>query len=261
MESIGKNLFFSVLGSGSRGNSVFVKSPEAKILFDAGLSGREIEKRLDLIGESPEELTALVVSHEHSDHIKGIGVLSRRYNLPVYANEKTHEASASDVKKLFETRFFNSGNPFDLNDITIHPFSISHDAEDPCGFTIQYCKSKLGLATDLGVATALVKTRLKDCTGIVLEANHDPALLASGSYPWALKQRIKSRVGHLSNQDARDLIGEIVSEKLKNIVLGHISNENNCHEKALSTVSEALKDVDLKLVSALQDEPTSVFSI
>lgn len=252
---------FSVLASGSSGNCVFVSSGSTNILFDAGLSGKEIEKRMAVIGKNTADISAIVISHEHNDHIKGAGVLSRRYNIPVYGTPKTIEHSQSCVKKLYETKFFNSGTPFFIDEVRINPFSISHDAADPCGFTIKSSGSKLGIATDLGISTHLVKARLQNCTGIILEANHDPELLASGPYPWPLKQRVKSRSGHLSNQEARDLLGEILNKNLKNIVLGHLSMENNCPHLALETVSQAIKEFRSEIVNAAQDKPTSLFSI
>jgi phosphoribosyl 1,2-cyclic phosphodiesterase len=256
-----QNIYFSVLASGSSGNSIFVSNNKTKILIDAGLSGIEIEKRLALIGEDPKNIQAIIITHEHIDHIKGAGVLSRRFKIPVYTNKKTLLASEGCLKKPCETNFFESGTPFFVGEMRINPFSISHDAADPCGFTIKTQNSKLGIATDLGIATSLVKTRLKNCTGLILEANHDPFLLANGSYPWSLKQRIKGRTGHLSNEDARDLLGEVAGKNLKNIVLGHLSKENNCPIKALSIVSQAIKDLNSELTNASEEKPTSIFNI
>lgn len=255
------NISFSVLASGSSGNSIFVSTNKTKILIDAGLSGAEIQKRLAIIGEDPASIQAIIITHEHIDHIKGAGVLSRRFKIPVYGNEKTLSASAACMKIPCETKFFESGTPFFIGEMRINPFSISHDASDPCGFTIKSGNSKLGIATDLGIATNLVKTRLKNCTGLVLEANHDPYLLANGTYPWSLKQRIKGRTGHLSNEEARDLLGEIAGRNLRNIILGHLSKENNCPEKALSTVSQAIKNFNSNLLNACDEKPTSIFKI
>ena len=252
---------FSVLASGSSGNSVFVTDSSTRILFDAGLSGKEIEKRLLAIGEDPKRLSAIVVSHEHTDHIKGVGVLSRRYKIPVFATKKTMSASEATIKNPHEKKFFNPGTSFCIGEIKVNPFSVSHDACDPCGFSIVRGDSKLGIATDLGIATTLVKTRLKNCNGLVLEANHDPELLACGPYPWSLKQRIKSRSGHLSNQEARDLLGEILHPCLEKIILGHLSNENNNPQKAIDTVTQALKDSKSELLNARQDIPTQLFHL
>ncbi|MCB9480800.1 MAG: MBL fold metallo-hydrolase [Desulfobacteraceae bacterium] len=254
-------MYFSVLASGSTGNSIFVSNNNTKILIDAGLSGAEIQKRLAIIGEDPENIQAIIITHEHTDHVKGAGVLSRRFKIPVYGNKRTLSASASCIKTPCETKFFESGTPFFIGEMRINPFSISHDASDPCGFTIKSGNSKLGIATDLGTATALVKTRLKNCTGLVLEANHDPYLLATGPYPWSLKQRVKGRTGHLSNEEARDLLGEIAGKNLKNIILGHLSKENNCPAKALSIVSQALNNHNSRLLNATDEKPTSIFQI
>ena len=258
--SANQNLSFSVLASGSSGNSVFVSDSHTKILFDAGLSGKEIEKRLAQIGEDPKEITCIVVSHEHIDHIKGAGVLSRRYKIPVYGTKKTLISSEATIKQPHEKKFFNSGTPFFIGEIKINPFSISHDASDPCGFAISRFNSKLGIATDLGIATSLVKTRLQNCQAILLEANHDPDLLASGPYPWSLKQRIKSRSGHLSNQEARDLLGEIISPCMSRVILGHLSKENNHPQKAVDTVAQAINN-NAKLINASQETATPLFKL
>ena len=234
------NLSVCPLASGSKGNAIYVSDGHTSILIDAGLSGRELERRLKTKGIKPETIDAIVVSHEHDDHIKGIGVLSRRYNLPVYLSEKTKTSLPSFVGDIKEHMFFVCGKAFTINRLSIHPFSVSHDAEDPAGFTISHNKTKIGLATDLGIATAVVKEHLKECSLILLEANHDAAMLENGPYPWPVKQRIKSRTGHLSNDESKNLLMEIKHESLKYVILGHLSEINNTPEKAISHVGEAL---------------------
>jgi len=229
-----------VLASGSKGNAIFVSNGETAILVDAGLSGIEIERRLESKNLNPRMLDAIFVSHEHSDHIQGVGVLSRRFHLPVYITPKTMEAAANQLGRIKNVRFFECGVSFMVGSLTIHPFSISHDAVDPAGFTISHADRKIGIATDLGIGTAVVKEHLKLCDVLILEANHDPAMLAEGPYPWPIKQRIKGRTGHLSNEDAYKLLNEIGHRNLKHVILAHLSEINN-------TPQHALKAVDRKL--------------
>ncbi len=241
-----------MLASGSKGNAIYVTDGPTSILIDAGLSGIEIERRLSSVGLCPTSLDAILVTHEHSDHIKGVGVLSRRYHLPVYITSATLEA-ASRIGKLHEVRSIQCGQTFSFNGFDIHPFSLSHDATDPIGFTIQLGDTKIGIATDLGIATGVVKTHLKGSDLLVLEANHDPDLLLNGPYPWPLKQRIKSRSGHLSNHDTKDLLLEIQHSKLQHVVLAHLSDENNTPEAAHQTVRAALGQCEAKLTVARQE--------
>jgi phosphoribosyl 1,2-cyclic phosphodiesterase len=242
------------LASGSKGNSIFVSCSNSSFLIDAGLSGIEIQRRLAKLNINPESLTAIIITHEHSDHIKGAGVLSRRFNLPLYISQKTNSASEG-LGKIEDLCFFECGKSFEINNIQINPFSTSHDACDPAGLTLTYKESKIGIATDLGIATNLVKQSLKNCDLLYIESNHDPEMLIKGPYPWPLKQRIKGRGGHLSNQDARDLIAELKSERLKHIILAHLSEENNCPEKAVQEVSGALNGTSTLLHVAGPHEP------
>lgn len=240
------------LASGSKGNAIFIADRDTALLIDAGLSGAEIERRMQSCGLSPARLDALLVSHEHSDHIQGVGVLARRYGLPVYLSPDTARA-ASGLGRLPEVRHFSSGTPFSIKTLAIHPFAVSHDAVDPAGFTFQGNGKKIGVATDLGFATALVKTHLKDCCCLVLEANHDPRMLELGPYPWPLKQRIKGRSGHLSNDSSRELLMEVLHDGLSHVILGHLSETNNTPETALRVVTQCLADTRLKVMVARQD--------
>lgn len=246
------SLSVCVLASGSKGNAIYVSDGASAVLVDAGLSGKAIERRMRERGLDPAGLSAILVSHEHTDHIQGVGVLSRRYQLPVYIGRSTLEA-APRLGRLHETSFFECGCDFSVGGLQVHPFSISHDAADPAGFTFQCNGTKIGIATDLGIATAMVKERLKACSLVVLEANHDPDMLMGGPYPWPLKQRIKSRSGHLSNEDSRTLLGEIQHEKLSHVVLAHLSETNNTPDAAYRTVAPALTRCTPQLSVALQD--------
>ena len=250
----GDALSMCVLASGSRGNATYISWGETALLFDAGLSGIEIERRLALRGIDPNALDAIVVSHEHSDHIQGAGVLSRRFQIPVYISPKTHDAAGKRLGNLNGHVHFRPGSDFKIKELDIHPFSISHDAADPSGFTICANGIKVGLATDLGIATAMVKEHLKDCRALALEANHDPEMLMDGPYPWPTKQRIKGRTGHLSNADTKNLLCEIKHSALTHVALAHLSETNNTPQKALKEAREALSDVHVELTAASQND-------
>lgn len=250
-----------MLASGSRGNAIYLSDGNSRILIDAGLSGVEIERRMSSRGLDPEKLDGIVVSHEHSDHIQAVGVLSRRFKLPVYISDGTYAAASQQLGRIDDVRRFNCGAPFPIGGLELHPFSISHDAMDPAGFTVTANGTRIGIATDLGIATSMVKTHLKACSALILEANHDPVMLAEGSYPWPLKQRIKGRTGHLSNDDTLQLLKEILHDRLSHVILAHLSEQNNTPEKALCAVGRALHRTDINLSVAVQDLCSEVFHI
>lgn len=256
------NKSFSVcpLASGSKGNSLFVSCNNSSILIDAGLSGIEIQRRLAAVNIAPENLTAIIITHEHSDHVKGAGILSRRFDIPVYITQKTYQA-AKGLGKIDDLCFFECGSPFEINQIMVSPFSISHDAEDPAGLAMEYNGHKIGIATDLGIVTNLVKEHLKDSNILYLESNHDPDMLINGPYPWHLKQRIKGRTGHLSNMDAKILVSELKTDALKHVILAHLSEENNCPRKAVQEVSKSLNASDIALHVAKPDKPGKVIRL
>jgi len=244
-----------MLASGSSGNSIFISDGNTNVLMDAGLSGVEIERRLKSKGLSPADLDAVIVSHEHEDHIRGVGVLSRRFDLPVYMSRKTAQTASSRLGRIHDSmiRHFECGAEFAINSLKIRPFSLSHDAKDPAGFTVRQNGTKIGIATDLGIATNMVKTHLKDCALLILEANHDPEMLMNGPYPWYLKQRVQGRTGHLSNEASKELLAEIRHEQLSHVILAHLSETNNTPRKALSVVGEALSHSKTRLSVARQD--------
>lgn len=229
-----------VLASGSKGNAIYVSDGRTAVLVDAGLSGVDIERRLAAVNLSAHRLDALIVSHEHSDHVRGVGVMARRYGVPVYISPKTARAAAPQLGRIDDLRHFDIGLSFSIKGLEIHPFSTSHDACDPAGFTIGCSGLKMGIATDLGIATGMVKHHLKKCDLLILEANHDPTMLIEGPYTWPLKQRIKSRTGHLSNEESRDLLAELAHDGLSHVILAHLSETNNTPEKALRAVQQAL---------------------
>jgi len=227
-----------VLASGSRANSIYVAVGATAVLLDAGMSGVEIERRMQARRLDPRHLSAIIVSHEHADHIQGVGVLSRRYDLPVYISRATYRAASDRLKKLHHLVHFENGFPFQINGIAIHPFPISHDAADPSGFAISGGGFKIGVATDLGMVTEVVRQHLKGCRLLIIEANHDARALLDGPYPWPLKQRIKGRQGHLSNTDARELVLSLMHDGLEHLIMAHLSETNNSEPCVLGAVGD-----------------------
>ena len=244
-----------VLGSGSAGNSILVCSKSNKLLIDAGLGTKEIEGRLEKAGVDPLELNGILISHEHSDHVRSAGVLARRYNIPLYLNAATHAAAQAKIGKLKNLEIFESNQQFTLRDLLIEPFSVLHDAADPVGFCFYLKDRKLGIATDLGKPTSLVRQMLKQSHALILESNHDSEMLLSGPYPWWLKQRIRGKFGHLSNIDSQSLLRDLLHQDLKNIVLAHLSEKNNHSALARQTATQALQERDdVKVALGIADQ-------
>lgn len=254
-----KHIRVSVLASGSKGNSIYIDGPEGSLVVDAGLSAREILRRLKQIGASPESISGILVTHDHSDHLRGVRVLAKRLDTRVYGTAETLEASGLSDRTA--TRVVRSGEDFDLAGFTIKPFTLPHDAADPVGYLLNLKGLKIGIATDLGCATALVKRRLTGCDMLVLESNYDEKMLLDGPYPWFLKQRISSMKGHLSNEDSSRILRELYHTDLQRVVLAHLSEVNNCPDVAIGQAAGAVGDhgnhVDITV--ACQAEPTPVF--
>jgi phosphoribosyl 1,2-cyclic phosphodiesterase len=252
-------LFFQVLASGSKGNSVLVCSEKTRVLFDAGLSAKEILRRLERTGVNANQLSGLVLSHEHQDHVRGAGTLSRRFDLPAYLSQGTLENLPSQVGHLPGRQLFQTGSTFAVGDLLVEPFSISHDAAEPAGFIITHNGCRLGICTDCGTATQLVRARLRDCDAMVIEANHDTQMLLTGPYPPELKQRIRSRHGHLSNDDTFQLLEELLHERLRAVVFAHLSETNNHPDLVLESCRRLRKSEKWQCVRfelAKQNEPT-----
>jgi phosphoribosyl 1,2-cyclic phosphodiesterase len=235
-------LLFQVLASGSKGNAVLVCSQQTRLLLDAGLSAKELTSRLHQTSIKANQLDAVVISHEHTDHVRGLGTLSRRFDLPVYLTRGTLDNLPLEIGQLPDIRLFQPGAPFAVGDLRIQPFAISHDAQDPAGFVLEHDGHRLGVCTDLGVVTQLVRTRLQGCHGLIVEANHDPELLFNGPYPMPLKQRIRSRHGHLSNAESCDLLHSIHHSALQIVLFAHLSEVNNHPELVLRSSRELLND-------------------
>ncbi|MBP3503090.1 MAG: MBL fold metallo-hydrolase [Clostridia bacterium] len=236
---------FCSLYSGSSGNSLFVQSKNTNILIDAGESAKKITNALSSINVPIESLDAIVVTHEHIDHIKSIGTISQKYNIPVYATQKTWSAmplQSSKIDSKFQ-RTFSPSNKFYIGDLELNPFSIPHDAADPCGFNILNDNTQISVATDLGHITPEIINNLSNSSFILLESNYDPEILRFSKYPYYLKQRISGERGHLSNVEAGKLISKLLNNnKLNSIMLGHLSKENNFPELAYKTIVDEIID-------------------
>jgi len=248
-----------LLASGSKGNALLVVNGRSRLLIDAGLSARELSRRLEAVGTCPGELTGIVVSHEHIDHVRGLGVLSRRFNLPVYLHHAV-AASLADSHRPVRVHEFDSGEELPVGDFAVRAFPVTHDAAATVGFTVTGASGKLGVATDLGVATRLVAEELRNCRVLVLESNHDEELLRDGPYPWPLKQRIRSSHGHLSNNDSAKLLENLCWEGLEGVLLAHLSETNNRPELA-ETAARGILDRQSccrpGLLLGCQDRPVS----
>lgn len=254
---------FSVLGSGSKGNCIFIESGDTAILIDAGFSGKEIAARLALIGRHISCLKAVFVTHEHHDHIHGVGVMSRRCRIPVFANQGTYRGAGTALAKLHRRGEFDTGDRTELNGLEIHSFAISHDTADPVGFVVSDGRERLGVCTDTGIGSRLISRRLSNCSGLVLEFNHDPDMLKNGPYPQALKQRVKSSQGHLSNGDGADLLASVLHDKLRCVVLAHLSETNNLPEIAYREAERVVLDkLDLSSLAVSEQQiPTPLYEL
>lgn len=242
---------------------MYVGSDGRGVLVDAGLPGRRLEARLAAVGIDPEQIAAVVVTHGHRDHLSGAGVWARRYRMPLYLTEacrgSAHEVLGPSGLKGIEVRPFEPGEPFRVESLELWPVSTSHDAPDSVGFRVTDGAAVLGLATDLGFASHLVRHALRSAHILYLESNHDVDLLARGPYPWFLKQRIQSRHGHLSNGECADLLRDLVHPRLRTVVLGHLSETNNEPRLAFGAVHQVLEQTgaagDVTLLVARQDRP------
>jgi phosphoribosyl 1,2-cyclic phosphodiesterase len=237
----------SVLASGSRGNCAIVESSSTRILVDAGISCRETFKRMKAVGDDPHSLSAIVITHEHSDHVYGLVVLARKLKIPLFMTGATHQAWARSVRDATgeppdtdRVEFFSSGRGFQIGDIAVMPFTIPHDAADPVGFTFRAEGVKVGVATDLGYMPASVCDQLRACDVLMLESNHDVEMLRVGPYPWSVKQRVMSRVGHLSNEALANFFVTDYDGCASYIVLAHLSEQNNHPELARRAAELAL---------------------
>jgi phosphoribosyl 1,2-cyclic phosphodiesterase len=232
---------FTLLGSGSTGNTTLVSDGDTHILVDVGLSGRETTRRLRAHGLEPEQISAIVVSHEHGDHCRGVGPFAKNLDIPVFMTE---EAFLNSGMKLNSRKHccINAGESFEVHGFLFTSFAVPHDSADPLGFVIEKDGVKIGIVLDLGYLSNLVVERLKGCDGLVMESNHDVRMLKAGPYPWALKQRVMSRRGHLSNDSVAQYLGNDFDGKAAHVVLAHLSQNNNLPELALLSAQRALEE-------------------
>lgn len=259
---------FCSLYSGSAGNSLFIQGEETKILVDSGVSAKKVEEALDSINIDIKEINAILVTHEHIDHIRSIGTIAKKYNIPIYGTLGTWNGIENEkaVVKIENKNYFKIGEEFKIGELKIKPFSTSHDAMDSSGFSIEHDNKKLSIATDLGKVSKEVIDNLKNSKFILLEANYEPELLKYCSYPYILKRRIAGERGHLSNNDAADTISKLVEQGLENVMLGHLSKESNFPELAYKSVSSGLmknginiKNVELNVAN--RESPSKVVNL
>ena len=249
----------TVLGSGSRGNAILVEAGEERILVDAGFSGKDLARRLAAVDVDPDSVTGIVITHDHGDHTRGMGIYARRHGTPLHLTPRTREACAPLLRGKETVVEYDSAVPFDLGPLRIEPFLTIHDAVDPVAVTVTDTRtgSKLGVATDLGRPTTSVRAALARSHLLVLEANHDHTALWEGPYPWSVKQRIASSRGHLSNDASADLVAELHHPDLAGVVLAHLSDSCNEPELAHAVVGRALEKLGYAghLEVAGQDHP------
>ena len=274
---------FTILGSGSAGNCAYIETGETRILVDAGFSPRQIRTRLASIGRTPENLSAILVTHEHSDHISGLLGLADKFHIPVFCNRGTQDATmwtfkekwskktnlalenAGTFKSKIDWRLFETGAELEIGDVSVSTFSIPHDAQDPVGFVIRTSSGNIGFATDLGHVTKLVMERIRSANVLVLESNHDVKMLQDcPRRSWALKQRILGRHGHISNVTAAETVAQIMSDSLRQLYLAHLSRECNTPELAQNIMAEQLHQIGAKHVQlyvAGQDMPCATLGL
>ncbi|WP_432661977.1 MBL fold metallo-hydrolase [Wukongibacter baidiensis] len=244
------SLKFCSLASGSSGNCQYVGTEDTKLLIDAGLTGKYITSALQNIDIDANTINGLLVTHEHSDHIKSVGVLMRKFDIPLYVNEKTWEAMKEKIGSVKgkDIRLFKDCDPFFIGDIRVKPYNVSHDASNPMGFSFVHDNSKVSITTDSGCVTDEIIDEIKDSDLLVLEANHDVEMVKFGKYPWFLKKRILSDVGHLSNEAAGNIVTEVVKNgNVKYVLLAHLSKENNFPELAYETVKNIAEENKIKI--------------
>ncbi|MDF0479582.1 MBL fold metallo-hydrolase [Vagococcus sp. PNs007] len=259
----------SILASGSSGNSLYIESDKKKLLVDAGLSGKKITSLLSEIDRSPADLDGILVTHEHKDHIHGVGVLSRKHGIDIYANEKTWSAMSTGIGtiKPEHKHIFELGKTKTFGDMDVESFGVSHDAAEPQFYSFQKDNKSFVVLTDTGYCSDRVKGTIQNANAYLMESNHDLNMLRMGNYPWSLKQRILGDMGHLSNEDGALVAGEVLGDKTKRIYLGHLSRENNLKELAHMTMEHSLRTQglgvghDFMVYDTDPDQATELFSI
>lgn len=259
---------FCSLFSGSTGNCSLIETENSKILIDAGESAKKIDSALSLINVDINDIDAILVTHEHIDHVKSLGTISKKYDIPVYANAETWNAMTDQSSKILEEnqKIFLINSSFEIKDLRFSPFSIPHDAANPCGFNVFHKNNKISVATDLGHITPEILHNLEKSSFILLEANYDPNILKYSRYPYSLKRRISGPNGHLSNNNSGQIVSSLIKTGLNSVMLGHLSKENNFPELAYKTVVEEIisnhyDESDIKVNVAKRDGPSNIVNI
>ena len=263
--------FFSV-ASGSSGNCICLGSNQCHVMIDAGISGKRIEEGMNTYDYTTSDMDGVLITHEHSDHIQGLGVIARKYGLPIYATKGTADAilQSSSVGKIDPSLFhvIEAGKTFFIGNLEIYPMSISHDAADPVAYLVSDGRHRVGVVTDLGYYDADIVSHMEGLDALLLEANHDIHMLQVGAYPYPLKQRILGERGHLSNETSGQLLGQILHDGMQHILLGHLSKENNYDELAYETVrleislgDNPYRGNDFPIEVAKRDRPSSLIRL
>ncbi len=256
---------FTVLGSGSGGNASYLETEQTRLLIDAGLSGRQIRLRMAQLGRSPETLDGILLTHEHADHMQGLKALCAKLEIPIYCNRLTADEMRFKMKTRLDIRQFVTGEPFEIGDVSVENFPVPHDAQDPVGFHVKTPDGGIGMLTDLGQATRLVLERVRGASALFIEANYDLNLLQEDTRrPWAIKQRIMSRHGHLSNAAAAEAVETLANGTLRHVTLGHLSRDCNTPEIAREAVAAKLGQAGidtLQIDVSTQAEPNETLTL
>ncbi|MFD1416179.1 MBL fold metallo-hydrolase [Oceanobacillus jeddahense] len=258
-------LRFSVLASGSTGNAFYIETEQQRLLVDAGLSGKKMDGLFQEINIDPSRLDGILVTHEHSDHIKGLGIFARKHQLPIYANEKTWQAMDHSLGKLtLDQKFqFDMGSVRSFGDIEVESFGVSHDAAEPMFYTFRNNGQKVALVTDLGYVSERIKKTVDDADAYIFEANHDVEMLRMGRYPWNVKRRILGDSGHVSNEDCGLALTDIITNRTKRIYLAHLSLDNNMKDLARMSVNQILTErgIEVELHDTDPAVPTPLYDV
>ncbi|GFZ78651.1 putative metallo-hydrolase YycJ [Compostibacillus humi] len=256
---------FSVLASGSTGNAFYIESEKERLLVDAGLSGKKLDQLFAKIDRNPKDLTGILVTHEHSDHIKGLGIFARKYQLPIYANEKTWKAMDGQIGKISADQkfIFRMGEVKTFGDLDVESFGVSHDAAEPMFYVFHHEGKKVALVTDLGYVSERIKKTVEAADAYIFEANHDVEMLRMGRYPWNVKRRILGDSGHVSNEDCGLALSEVIDNNTKRVYLAHLSLDNNMKDLARMSVDNILRErgIVMDLHDTDPEEPTPLYEV
>jgi len=256
---------FTVLGSGSGGNASYLETEQTRLLIDAGLSGRQIRLRLAQLGRSPETLDGILLTHEHTDHTQGLKALCAKLEIPIYCNRLTADEMRFKMETRLDIRQFITGEPFEVGDVVVENFPVPHDAQDPVGFHVKTADGGIGVLTDLGQATRLVLERVRGASALFIEANYDLNLLQEDTRrPWAIKQRIMSRHGHLANSATAEAVLNLANGTLRHVTLGHLSRDCNTPQIAREAIAAKLGQAgidNLQIEVSTQAEPTETITL